>query len=258
MNLKIPGMYKLYKQWIAIILICTFVGGKMTYCQKTGIYPPFTKWYQDPLGLKPLELSSAYGFIWGSTAVAACLIFTKRDPDFQKRVSYYHEAGFGFGYKPPYTSIFQNDIGMMYRLKKWMSIGLGWNSFHFKDRTNDTWSFGIRPFARWYPYAGKKISLFFEYGAGLSYSLERFPLTGTGLEADTSRTGTRFNLTSKYGIGAEFRLNNKFSIQAGIRHFHLSNGNLAGIHRNPSHDSNGFFLGLLYSPKSKILVNHKN
>ena len=239
---------------LVVLFTCIVFFNTMSISQTKGIYPPFTKWYQDPLGLKPLELSSAYGFLWGSTAIAACLIFTKKDSAFQKRFPFYYDAGFGFGYKPPYTSVFQNDLGMMYSLNKWMSLGLGWNAFHFKDGTNDTWSFGIRPFARWYPYAGKKTSLFFEYGAGLSYSRDRFPLTGIGLEADTSRTGTRFNLTSKYGIGAEFRLNKMLSMQAGIRHFHLSNGNLAGIQRNPSHDSNGFFAGFLYSLKSKRLI----
>ena len=246
---------KQYRKKSGIVLLFvfafTFSFTKMSISQTKGIYPPFTKWYQDPLGLKPLELSSAYGFVWGSTAIAACLIFTKKDSAFQKKFSVYQEAGFGFGYKPSYTNVFQNDFGIMYRLRKWMSIGFGWNSFHFKDKTNDTWSFGVRPFARWYPISGKKASLFFEYGAGLSYSLNRFPLTGTGLEVDTSRSGTQFNFTSKYGIGVEFHFNKKLSMQAGIRHFHLSNGNLAGIQRNPSHDSNGFFLGFLYSPKSK-------
>jgi long-subunit fatty acid transport protein len=253
-ELKTPGMYKLYKSKVAIILIGTLLYGKMSNCQRQSIYPPFTKWYQDPLGLKPLELSTAFGFVWGAASVAACLIVTKKDSAFLKRVSIYQEAGFGFGYKPPYTSVFQNEVGLMYSVRKWMALGVGLNTFHFKDKIKDTWSFGIRPFARWYPYKTKKASLFFEYGAGFSYSLDRFPFTGTGLEADTARTGTRFNLTSKYGIGTEVYFNNRLSIQAGIRHFHLSNGNLAGIKRNPSHDSNGFFVGLFYSPKNKTVA----
>jgi opacity protein-like surface antigen len=191
-------------------------------------------------------LNNSFGFVWGSAAIAACLIFTKNDSAFQKRFSVYQEAGLGFGYKSPYTSVFQNDIGLLYSVREWMSLGLGWNTFHFKDKTNNTWSFGVRPFVRWYPYKSKKTEFFFEYGAGLSYSLTSFPLTGTGWEADTARTGTQFNLTSIYSIGGEFRLSNRFSFQSGVRHFHLSNGNLAGIQRNPSHDSNGFFVGFIY------------
>jgi hypothetical protein len=232
--------------YLLLLFTCIFLLDESGKSQKPGIYPPFTKWYQDPLGLKPLELSSAFGFLWGSAAVAASLIFTKKDPAFQKKISAYYETGFCSGYKSPYTGVFQNDLGLMYAIRKWMTVGLGWTTFHFKDQTNNTWCFGIRPFARWYPYSNKKFRFFFEYGAGVSYSLKRFPLAGTGWEADTARTGTKFNLTSKYSIGAELYLNKRFSLQSGIRHFHLSNGNLAGIQRNPSHDSNGFFVGVIY------------
>ncbi|MBK5273110.1 MAG: acyloxyacyl hydrolase [Bacteroidia bacterium] len=246
-------MNRYIKSKAVILLICIFFCCNAANSQWPGTYPPFTKWYQDPLGLKPLQLSTAFGFVWGSAAAAASLIFTKNDSDFQKKLSFYQEAGFGFGYKPPYTNVFQNDIGLMYEVRKWINLGIGFNTFHFKDKVNDTWSFGIRPFARWYPYKSKKTNLFIEYGAGLSYSLNRFPLTGTGWKADTARTGTKFNLTSKYGIGVEFNLNNLVSIQTGVRHFHLSNGNLAGIQRNPSHDSNGFFIGLIYKLKDYAL-----
>src|SRR5688572_19997530 len=71
--------------------------------QQAGMYPPFTKWYQDPLGLKPLQLSSAFGFVWGSAAVVASLIFTKKETVQQKKVSAYFEAGAGKSYKPPGT-----------------------------------------------------------------------------------------------------------------------------------------------------------
>jgi len=230
----------------AIIFICILLCGETGNSQKQGIYPPFTKWYQDPLCLKPMELSTAFGFVWGTASVAACLIFTKKDSSLKKRISIYHDAGFSVGYKSPYTTVFQNETGFIYSVRKWMAVGFGSNAFHFRDKINNTWSFGIRPFARWYPYKSKKVSLFFEYGAGLSYSLDRFPLTGTGWEADTARIGTRFNLTSKYGVGGEVRLSRKFSLQTAAKHFHLSNGNIKGIRRNPSHDSNGFSAGFIY------------
>ena len=228
----------------ALSLSLTIQEGK---CQ--SLYPPFTKWYQDPLGLKPLELSSAFGFVWGSAGVAACILFSKKDPSLQKRISFYQEAGHSWGYKPPYTRVLQNEIGVLYDLRKWLSAGLGWNAFYFRDKVNNTCGFGFRPFARWYPLTHEKIKLFFEYGAGISYSLERFPLTGTGWKADTGRVGTRFNFTTKYGIGAEVKLSREITLQTGMRHFHVSNGNIAGIKRNPSHDSNGLFAGILYTPR---------
>jgi hypothetical protein len=211
------------------------------------MYPPFTKWYQDPLGLKPIQLSTAFGFVVGSATAAACLLLTKNDSAFQKKLSVYWEGGYGLGYKPPYTNVVQNDLGIFYSVRKWMSLGVCLNFSHFKDHVNDTWTIGMMPSARWYLYKGKPMNLYFQYGAGISYSLERFPLTGTGWEADTARTGTQFNFLSKYGIGIEIHLKKRFSFETGIRHFHLSNGNIKGIQRNPSHDSNMFFAGIIYN-----------
>jgi Lipid A 3-O-deacylase (PagL). len=215
--------------------------------QTSQIYPPFTKWYQDPLGLKPVQLSTAFGFVVGSVAAAACILLTKNDSAFETKLSSYWEGGYGLGYKPPYTNVLQNDIGVLYRVRRWMSLGVALNFSHFTDKVNNTWTIGMMPFARWYLYRSNPINLFFQYGAGVSYSFDRFPLTGTGWEADTARTGTHFNFLSKYGVGVEVHLGKKFSFETGLRHFHLSNGNIKGIQRNPSHDSNMFFVGFVYN-----------
>jgi len=215
--------------------------------QTSHIYPPFTKWYQDPLGLRPIQLSTAFGFVCGSAAVATCLLLTKNDSAFQKKWSPYWEGGYGVGYKSPYTNVLQNEIGMFYAVRKWMSLGVCLNLSHFKDRVNSTSTIGMMPSARWYLCKSKPINLFFQYGAGISYSLEKFPLTGTGWEADTARTGTQFNFLSKYGVGIEAHLLKRLSFETGVKHFHLSNGNIKGIRRNPSHDSNMFFIGIVYT-----------
>jgi hypothetical protein len=216
------------------------------HSQNSGRYPQFTKWYQDPLGLKPLQLSTSFGFVWGSASLAACLLFTKADSAFNKKISFFADAGMSLGYKPPFTAVVQTDVGFLYHTRRWMAVGIEWNIFHFKDYIDDTYAFGLTPLGRFYPYGSKKLKLFFEYGAGLSFSLRKFPMTGTGKDADTGRVGTKFNLTSKYGAGIEFDMNKKFSLQSVIRHFHLSNGNIKGIERNPSHDSNGLFIGVIY------------
>jgi hypothetical protein len=230
-----------------LVLFISFATLVKTNGQTSHMYPPFTKWYQDPLGLKPIQLSTAFGFVCGSATVAACLLLTKNDSAFQKKLSPYWEGGYGVGYKPPYTNVLQNDIGILYGVRKWMSLGISLNFSHFKDQVNDTWTAGMMPFARWYLYKSKPLNLFFQYGAGISYSFAKFPLTGTGWEADTARTGTRFNFLSRYGAGIEVHLKKRFSFETGIRHFHLSNGNIKGIQRNPSHDSNMFFAGIIYN-----------
>ncbi len=254
--MKKQGNTKVYIS-LLLVFLCACSFNTKAFSQAILQYPPYTKWYQDALGFKPLELSTAPGFIWGAAVVSACLLFTKNDKAFQKNVSFFSETGPGFGYKPPYTTALQNNIGVMYNVRRWIKVGYGFNISHYKDRMNNTFAFGITPFARWYPYRSKVINLFFEYGAGFSYSPDKFPLTGTGWEADTARTGTRFNFTSKYSIGAEIRINNRFLFQGGLRHFHLSNGNLAGIERNPSYDNNGFFAGFIYYTKSIAKKNCK-
>ena len=235
---------KYIKNTPVIILLFCF---EAVFAQNGKLYPPYTKWYQDPLGLKPVELSSAAGFFWGSAAVAACLIFTKRNPSFHKKIFFYQEAGAYAGYKSPYTFALQNNTGLLYKLRERMSVGMEMNTFHYGDNTNNSFGFGMRPFARWYFIKGKRVSMFFEYGAGLSYSLNRFPLKGTGYAADTLRTGTKFNFTTKYSTGTEIRLSHNFYLQAGARHIHLSNANIKGIDRNPSYDGNGLFAGLLFA-----------
>jgi hypothetical protein len=236
------------KSKTAIFLICLLTYSKISNCQRQGLYPPFTKWYQDPLGLTPIELSTAFGFVWASAAVTACLVLTNNDSAFHKRISAYSEEGYSLGYKSPYTGVLHNELGLVYGVRKWLASGLGCNLLHFKDKINNTWTIGVVPFARWYPYQGKRIRFFIQYGAGISYSLKKFPLTGTGWESDTARTGTKFNLMSKYGCGAEFHITKRLSFQTTVIHFHLSNGNIKGIQRNPSHDSNGLFVAVIYNP----------
>ena len=82
-----PGRKYRAKFILVFVFIIAFLFAKESECQQRGVYPPFTKWYQDPLGLKPLELSTAFGIVWGSAAVATSLILTKKDTALQKKIS---------------------------------------------------------------------------------------------------------------------------------------------------------------------------
>lgn len=78
------------------------------------------------------------------------------------------------------------------------------------------------------------------------YFLEKFPQP-TGFFGD-NRTGTNWNGSPKYGIGAEWQLDQNISVQLAVRHVHVSNGNTSGAENNPGHDSNGGALGVLWRP----------
>lgn len=126
-----------------------------------------------------------------------------------------------------------------------MSVGIEFGAYFPRDNFNSTTGFAIRPFARFYPVNKKNWRLYFESGGGFIYLLDEFPQP---TDRDL-RLGTQWNGVTKYGIGSEFNISASASIMLGIRHLHISNGNTKGVERNPSHDSNGFFIGITHKVK---------
>lgn len=199
-------------------------------------------WYQNPLGFKPLNLHAAQGFVIPAVAVGVTMLLTKKDSGLHKRLSIYNETGLSWGYKYPHTFLPQNNTGINFQLRKFMSIGVEFDIYFPKDDFNKTTGFAIRPFARFYPVNKSKWRLYFESGGGFIYLLDNFPKPTD----QDNRPGTRWNGTTKYGLGSEINFSKSNAITFGIRHVHISNGNRKGVERNPSHDSNGFFAGLCH------------
>lgn len=197
-------------------------------------------WYDNPLGFKPLQLHTAMGFIIPAAAAGVCLLFTAKDKGVQNRISIYNETGLSWGYKYPYTYLTQNNSGVNWQIRKFMSLGIELGIYLPKDDFNKTTGFAVRPFARFYPVNTSKWKLYFESGGGIICFVEEFPK-----QTDRDdRLGTQWNGVTKYGLGSEIILGQKNSILFGVRHVHVSNGNKKGVERNPSHDSNGIFLGI--------------
>lgn len=203
-------------------------------------FPYGDHWYSNPLGFKPLELHSSMGFILPAVSVGACLLLTKRDTSLHNRLSVYNETGLSWGYKYPYSFLPHNNTGINYQLRKFMSVGVEFDVYFPRDDFNKTTGFAIRPFARFYPVNKSKWRLFFESGGGFIYLLDEYPQP---TDRD-NRLGTHWNGTTKYGLGSEINFDKENAILFGVRHVHISNGNKKGAERNPSHDSNGFFLGI--------------
>ncbi|MDJ1500067.1 acyloxyacyl hydrolase [Xanthocytophaga agilis] len=198
------------------------------------------KWYTNPLGFEPVKLHTSMGFILPSVAVGICLLVTKKDTTQTHRISVYNETGFSWGYKYPYTFMPQNNTGIVFMLRKWLAIGVEFDIYLPRDKVNTTTGLAIRPFARFYPVSKEKWKMYFESGGGFIYLFDQFPQPTD----QDNRLGTNWNGTTKYGIGTEIYYTHSIAILLGIRHLHISNGNTKGIERNPSHDSNGFFIGL--------------
>lgn len=221
-------------------MIFGVIGVLMFLKEANAQFPYGDQWYDNPLGFKPLELHTSMGFLIPAVAVGTCLLLTKKDPNLKDRLSIYNETGLSWGYKYPYTFMPQNNTGINFQLRKFMSIGIEWDIYLPRDEFNQTTGFAIRPFARFYPINKEKWRLYFESGGGFIYLLNEFPLP---TDRD-NRLGTQWNGTTKYGIGSEINVTKSMAILFGVRHLHISNGNTKGVERNPSHDSNGFFLGL--------------
>lgn len=99
-----------------------------------------------------------------------------------------------------------------------------------------TYGFGITPLGLQINLRPrKKIQPFIEGSGGFIYFDKQVP--GNNL-------GTHFGFTANVGAGAEFRLKNDKSIQAGYKYYHISNGNRGVI--NPGFDNNLFYVGYTF------------
>lgn len=203
-------------------------------------YPYGDHWYTNPLGFQPLNLHAAQGFLVPAVAVGAVLLLTKTDTSLHNRLSVYNETGLSWGYKYPHTFMPQNNTGINFMLRKYMSIGVEFDVYLPRDDFNKTTGFAIRPFARFYPVNKEKWRMYVESGGGFIYLVDQFPKPTD----QDKRLGTNWNGTTKYGLGTEINFNKSNAILFGVRHLHISNGNKKGAERNPSHDSNGFFVGI--------------
>lgn len=225
------------KQMVSLIILTT-----LFFSKAEAQYWQGDNWYNNPLGFEPVKLHTSMGFIIPAVAVGAYLLLTKEDLDLQNRLSVYNETGLSWGYKYPYTFMPQNNLGINFQLRKFISVGIEFDIYFPRDNFNKTTGFALRPFARFYPLNKEKWRLYFESGGGFIYLLNEFP---EPTDQD-NRLGTQWNGTTKYGIGSEINASESTAIIFGVRHLHISNGNTKGAERNPSHDSNGFFLGLSY------------
>lgn len=230
------SMKKLVLLLISVVLMCTSnhtVAG--------------SKWYQNPLGFSPLNLDQGPAFALTGLAVAGVLLFTDKDPELANKITIYQDAGYSWGYRKHCANASYTDIGVIFHLRRFMGLGLEFTGFNYNYGGNDYPFGGVRIFSRWYVRNGQKFRLFLETGAGIVVGPKQFPEP----IAEDDRLGTRQNFTPKYGLGAEFNLTQELSLLVGARHVHQSNAGIRGNNRNPGHDSNGFFIGISYSPKKR-------
>lgn len=89
---------------------------------------------------------------------------------------------------------------------------------------------------RWHFLQRGRFTLFLEGSAGLLYADRKFP-----------PGGTHFNYPLQAGLGATFRLNENVHLLGAFRYLHISNANVHGIDENPSIDSLGGYVGVMFA-----------
>jgi hypothetical protein len=101
-----------------------------------GSLPPFTKWYQNPLGVSPIALHASNGIYLPAIAAVAILVFTKRDSSILNRLSFYDNIGISYGYYASKTTVYQNNIGLLFQVRKYMSLGAEFTNYYVNDNVN--------------------------------------------------------------------------------------------------------------------------
>ncbi len=89
---------------------------------------------------------------------------------------------------------------------------------------------------RWHALRADRFTLFLDAGG-----------SATMAESEVPDFGTHFNWTGKVGAGATWQLADDLHLIAGVRYFHLSNGNLHGRDQNPSYDGVQYWGGLMWT-----------
>lgn len=197
------------------------------------------RWYQNPLRFQPLALHTRNGFLLPALAAGIALALTDGDAATREPVAMIIEGGWSQGYKYPYTGMAQASAGVLRPVRQWLAVGAAISGYRPRDAFNATEGVAARLFTRWYPLGRRRWRPHFEAGAGLVYFAEPFPAAN---DLDV-RGGTPLNGTTQYGLGLEWSPGPHATLLVALRHVHVSNGNARGAERNPSHDSNGVFLG---------------
>lgn len=112
-------------------------------------------------------------------------------------------------------------------------------------------------------YRWKKISFKFSTGTGLSYLDKKFDNTirykedGTTIDFDQSNSAisTNLNILFTFGVNAEFQVNKNLMLLAGIKSFHVSNGNIKQPNGGLNLVTSNF--GVVYTPSKKIISQRK-
>lgn len=162
------------------------------------------------------------------TGVALVSYFLIKNISKDTRLDYYQtHIGYFNGYSSgKHYNVFMQNFGVEREYTQWFSLRAEGIIQEFNRENYNTLGIGFKLYSRYTLFGNKKISPFFEYGAGAFNAFKKFPKDGSTFT---------FNLT--YALGLEFTLKNKNKIRVDANFIHHSNAGLSDD--NPGFDGNG-------------------
>lgn len=139
-----------------------------------------------------------------------------------------------WNYNLNHEEIYGVSTGFTYGLGKGVVLTVAWPFSYVSQRGVDALVLGGTIGVRGRVYRRARLSVYWEFGVGVS-------------DADTSipPRGTTFNYIAQGGGGVTVRLAHGFHALAALRWIHFSNNGLAGRDRNPDIEAIGAQVGVL-------------
>jgi hypothetical protein len=203
-------------------------------------YPPFTKWYQNPLGLKPIELHTSNAILIPGIAVGIIKLFDhyKRSSESTDWIGVQIGNTRNYFMEPYNASHFA--FSVQFQIAKKIHFGIENN--YSLIASQEAFGGGIRPYFLFDFYRNNKFAVSFYSGAGLIFFNQNYP--EKAIYFDEIKEGTRLNGSPKYGLRIDTKIFKHAHFGLEIAHAHFSNGNTLGPERNPGYDGNGLFIHL--------------
>ena len=96
-------------------------------------------WINNPLGVKPLYLHFGRGAMYLSALTGIAYYLTRKNKEIEdKRLSFYFENGTMWSYKYPHTIVPETNLGVNYKVNKWLAYGADIGVYFPRDDFNQS------------------------------------------------------------------------------------------------------------------------
>ncbi len=134
-------------------------------------------------------------------------------------------------------SAYTGTVGLGYFLWDDVSVNVEVVGYGWDQENEDVIAGGVNLLGRWHFIKVDDWTIYGDLGGGMLIGDDRIG----------GRLGTEFNFDFQVGFGATYAMRNDVYLMGGCRWFHLSNGDIKGVERNPSIDGYHAYVGLMFT-----------